>query len=670
MSAFDVGARVNYRSSDDSAWSTVTIIRANDNGTFDVAPADEAGSVIEAVDASQLQPVDASRKDSNLSNDFDSDSEDGAESATEAEKEAAARRIQNVHRRRAQAAQEEAAAKRIQAAHRARSPRGPTGRRFSDEDAREEKSHLAVNGIIPSDGSDDSDGGSSSDNDEPSSRPARDTLQLRPLGPSSADFSSLQDTLDNLTNRVNDLTQLANAHAKQLQQKDHTIRVLTKKLKKVKNEGKKAMAKSYKHHAKTFAGAHREREAMKKQIAELLQEKEDNTAIRDDLLKRVADNARNIQENWQTIKHYRALLEEKADSVDVTSKVEKADVIRFIEERQSSWESIQNESIQVNVVQQFSEVQNNFKQIVSQQQAQLKVTVSETRQDLDAKIEDLQKKIGSTTEATEALARIGEDLQGGHLAQDRQLAELNTGIEGLKQRLLDANIAGIKDDVSDVKQDVTGIKQNVADHDSYAERISSVEDQLSQRIAEVEGLRSQLNTLVEQQQEQQQQHDTLMKHHREQLRLQEERRQEEEQKQKEALENSGRGRRPSDRLSRSGRKTGRSSRSRTTTSRGSAETKTNGRPHTSRGRMNGGVSQRHKARRNQAEPEQDAGLNVVVGTKVRNPKGPAAQSVNEDGSVNYGADAGSGPQVPEVQDQDPATGDWEGADGVCLRVHV
>ena len=243
MSEFDVGARVRYlglRGREGSAGVTVTILRANDDGTFDVAPVDEVGTVVESVPAQQLRKAVNRRRDSSgvLSNEsFDSDSEEGGAAVgadADGEQEAAARRIQAAHRARAAKAQalekaeEEAAARRIQAAHRARSPRGRTGVRFADEDAKADLDNARINGMMLSD-DDDDDGDADDDDDETiglTSAPPPTKLDMRPLDPSSADFSSLQDTLDHLTDRVNDLTALANAHAEQLVQKDSTIKSL------------------------------------------------------------------------------------------------------------------------------------------------------------------------------------------------------------------------------------------------------------------------------------------------------------------------------------------------------------------------------------------------------------------------------------------------------------
>lgn len=98
---------------------------------------------------------------------------------------------------------------------------------------------------------------------------------------------------------------------------------------------------------------------------------------------------------------------------------------------------VQNDTIMVNVKQEFSQVQNNFQQLVDKQHSQLEESVAQTRSFLGDKLAALEAQLEKTTEATDTLGAIGAELQGGHVSQERQLADIRKAIDATKRRIFE-----------------------------------------------------------------------------------------------------------------------------------------------------------------------------------------------------------------------------------------
>lgn len=216
-----------------------------------------------------------------------------------------------------------------------------------------------------------------------------------------------------------------------------------------------------------------------------------------------------------------------------------------------------------------------------------------------------------------------------------------------------SNIGGLHDDVGKLQRRVQTVSVDLSgESEAVKSRVAELEEQLTARQAQIETLHSQLATLTEKQEEQ----ATVQQQMREQAEaLQKEREEEAERlRQQQELEEQQRSRRRGGGRGR-GRKTSKlGSTSATTGPRG--ETKNNGRPHTSNGRLAGGAmsaggerNRTHSPQRPQTAANQMD--NMVIGTKV-NPT--AARNNNNNNNANDG---------------DGDDGEW-GEDGACVRACV
>ena len=154
--------------------------------------------------------------------------------------------------------------------------------------------------------------------------------------------------------------------------------------------------------------------AANKEAIEKLQEAEkaaDET--RDDLAKKVADNHKQVQANWETIKLYRAQLDLKADKVDMTSKVEKADVLGFIADRQGEWEAKADAEILQKVSDRLEELEKEVGRVVKNLGRKFSERAWEAKCAADEQAEKLARTMRHTAEATQQLASVGDQLQQG-----------------------------------------------------------------------------------------------------------------------------------------------------------------------------------------------------------------------------------------------------------------
>lgn len=632
--SFDIGARVLLET--EAGEQEATVLRANSDGTYDIT-SHGSGDVIEGVDGGLLSVINSglTRRTSNGSEGFDSDSEAPLSPMSETKKTIADTPDKQ---------SEDEAARVIQRA--ARSRQDELKRRTDEVDTKEQafearieqrrqiESSQQVNGLLLDD-DDDDDGNIDAESQGSAELPgyvngAAPNPALEPLGPSSADFSSLQDTLDHLTNRVNELTRLANAHESQLNHKDELIKTLFKMLKKTQEKAVKAMAKSYKHHANTSAAIQREHKRFKAEaqqkltenaeaIKELQSQAADSGEERSELERRVAANHKQIQDNWETIKQYRATLESKADRVDVSSKVEKADVIQFIEERQSAWQIKQTQTINVSVEESTSTVVNKFQVIADRNKSSLEDEVHQAKEELADQIAALEQQIAEARGAAEMLAGVGQELQAGHTLQDHQITNLTASLEQTRSQMEAHNVPALRDGVDDLKQQLSALQEEATETQAESKKqIEAMQENVSNKEAAVEGLRSQVATLEEQQAQSKQELQGFAEtqaDHSEQLSL---------------LHSRATAR-------------GRIKRK----SRSSGETKTNGRPHTSSHRVRPRVKKSSVRPATAPHPTLSAGdeadnVGGVIGIRVSTPGGSGARgarSINGDGSVNYDGDS-------------------------------